>query len=339
MPKIKKNLNQVKYVSVADMYNNLDEIKSIDDKVAYATRYILNHDMSTTKDYSLSGVVHLARAKIAEAIKNNPKEKVSLAAEMFLGNPTEYIKGEANKLANQLDKSDIIIGGQEQLKENCKEIAKSMNDEFAIDVAEVDKISKAIGVKARVETALGGRKALENTLATAKTHKWYAIFSSSSKEWKALETAYEDFQNPHNEKYCDFRNLTGAALDYFQHKFPGWGKGVELPENAFNKLNTSEKAKVSFAMSVLKAANEQNRLDAAFHNLVDTNKAKDIKYEDLPAENKVIDLDQEEFANKIENDIKEVEPFNNVIKEDKVVKEKEQVKDQAPVEEDIAITK
>ena len=104
MPKIKKNLNQVKYVSVADMYNNLDEIKSIDDKVAYATRYILNHDMSTTKDYSLSGAVHLARAKIAEAIKNNPKEKVSLAAEMFLGNPTEYIKGEANKLADQLEK-------------------------------------------------------------------------------------------------------------------------------------------------------------------------------------------------------------------------------------------
>ena len=71
MPKIKKNLNQVKYVSVADMYKNLDEIKSIDDKLAYATRYILNHDMSTTKDYSLSGAVHLARAKIAEAVKKS----------------------------------------------------------------------------------------------------------------------------------------------------------------------------------------------------------------------------------------------------------------------------
>ncbi|MBE6141934.1 MAG: hypothetical protein E7175_03760 [Erysipelotrichaceae bacterium] len=339
MPKIKKNLNQVKYVSVADMYNNLDEIKSIDGKLAYATRYILNHDMSTTKDYSLSGAVHLARAKIAEAIKNNPKEKPSLAAQMFLGNPTEYIKGEANKLADQLEKADFTIKDQEHLKENCKEIAKCMNDEFAIDVNGVDEISKAIGVKARVEASLGGRKALEDTLKTAKTHKWYAIFSSSSKEWKALEAAYEDFQNPHNEKYCDFRNLAGAALDYFQHKFPGWGKDVELPENAFDKLNTSEKAKVSFAISVLKAANEQNRLDAAFHNLVDTSKALNIKYEDLPAQNKVIDLDQEEFANKIENDIKDVEPFNNAIQEDKVVKEKEQVKDQAPVEEEAAVSK
>ena len=339
MPKIKKNLNQVKYVSVADMYKNLDEIKSIDDKVAYATRYILNHDMSTTKDYAFSGVVHLARAKIAEAIKNNPKEKTSLATQMFLGNPTEYIKGEANKLADQLDKSDFVIKGQEQLKENCKEIAKNMNDEFAIDVNEVDKISKAIGVKSRVEANLGGKKALEDTLKTARSHKWYAIFSSSSKEWKALEEAYEDFQNPNREKYCDFRNLMGAAIDYFQHKFPGWSKDAELPENAFDKLNTSEKAKVSFAISVMKAANEQNRLDAAFHNLVDTNKAKDIKYEDLPVENKVIDLDQEEFANKIENDIKEVEPFDNVIKEDKVVKEKVQVKDQAPVEEDMAVAK
>jgi len=63
MPKVKKNLNQVKYVSVADMFKNLDEIKSIDEKVAYATRYLLNHDMSTTKDYAFSGALHLARAR------------------------------------------------------------------------------------------------------------------------------------------------------------------------------------------------------------------------------------------------------------------------------------
>lgn len=315
MPRIKKNLNRVKYVSVADMYKNLDEINSIDDKVAYATRYILNHDMSTTKDYAFSGALHLARAKIAEAIKNNPKEKVSLTTQMFLGNPTEYIKGEANKLANEIGKSDFHIAGQEQLKANCEYIASNMNDEFAIDEEEVDKISKAIGVKARVEANLGGKKALADTIATAKTHKWYAIFSSSSKEWKAFETAYEDFQNPHAEKYCDFRNLAGAAIDYLQHKFPEWGKDNPLPENAFDKLNASEKAKMNFTISVLKAANEQNRLDASFHSLVDTNKALNIKYEDLPAQNKVIDLDQEEFANQIENDIKEVEPKNNEIKE------------------------
>jgi len=34
--------------------------------------------MSPAKDYAFSGVVRLARAKIAEAIKNNPKEKPSL---------------------------------------------------------------------------------------------------------------------------------------------------------------------------------------------------------------------------------------------------------------------
>ncbi|MBE6136061.1 MAG: hypothetical protein E7181_02185 [Erysipelotrichaceae bacterium] len=330
MPKVKKNLNQVKYVSVADMFKNLDEIKSIDEKVAYATRYLLNHDMSTTKDYAFSGALHLARAKIAEAIKNNPKEKVGLATHMFLGNPTEYIKGEANKLANKLGK----VPGQEQLKENCKHIAEHMNDEFAIDEEEVDKVSKAIGVKARVEANLGGKKALEDTLKTVKSHKWYAIFSSSSKQWKNLEAAYEDFQNPHNEKYCDFRNLMGAAIDYFQHKFPGWGKDVELPENAFDKLNASEKAKISFTISVMKAANEQNRLDASFHSLVDTNKALNIKYEDLPVQDDNVELNQDEFANQIENDIKEVQPFDKVVKE-----EKQQAKDQAPVEEDVVITK
>ena len=313
MPKVKKNLNRVKYVSVADMFKNLDEIKSIDEKVAYATRYLLNHDMSTTKDYAFSGALHLARAKIAEAIKNNPKEKVGLAAQMFLGNPTEYIKGEANKLADKLDK----VPGQEQLKENCKYIASNMNNEFAIDEEEVDKVSKAIGVKARVEANLGGKKALEDTLKTAKSHKWYAIFSSSSKQWKALEAAYEDFKNPHAEKYCDFRNLAGAAIDYLQHKFPEWGKDVELPENAFDKLNASEKAKMSFTISVLKAANEQNRLDASFHSLVDTNKALNIKYEDLPVQNDNVELDQDEFASQIENDIKDIEPILDEKENDK----------------------
>lgn len=332
MPLFKRTLNQVKYVSVADMFKNLDDIDSIDDKVTYATRYILNHDMSTTKDYAFSGAVHLARAKIAEAIKNNPKAKPSKAALMFLGNPTEYIKGEANKLANELDKEDALTANQERLKENCKEIAKNMNDEFAIDEAEVDKISKAIGVKARVEANLGGKKALEDTLATAKSRKWYAVFSSSSKQWKNLETAYNDFINPNGrENYCNFNNLAGAAIDYVQHKFPEWNKDNPLPENAFDKLNTSEKAKMSFAFSVLKAANEQNRLDASFHSLVDTSKALNIKHEELSTQNNVIDLDQEEFVNQIENDIKDIEPIDNVIED------KQQVNDKAPVEEDMEL--
>ena len=303
MPK-KKNLNQVKYVSMADFYQNIEDYKTLDGKLDFATRYILNHDMGATQDYAFSGVVNLARQKIAEIIKRNPKDATNMRARMFLGNPAGYIKGEADKLAKQIDESEVNFLDEEKLKENCENISKVMNEEFNAEVFEVDKLSRSIGVRSRVEAGFGGKKQLEDNLKAANSHKWYAIFSSSSRQWKGLEEAYESFNNPNNEDFGDYDKLNNASISYLQHKFPKWEPRLPLPENAFSKLNESETAKVNFALNVMKSLKEQYNVDDTFHNLVDANKDADIKYEDLPekAEN-VIDLEQLAFQNKLKEDV------------------------------------
>ena len=70
-----------------------------------------------------------------------------------------------------------------------------------------------------------------------------------------LEAAYEDFKNPNAEKYCDFRNLAGAAIDYLQHKFPEWGKDVELPENAFDPLKENLNRWIENTLKEIKEGN------------------------------------------------------------------------------------
>lgn len=307
MPKVekKKNINGVQYDSMADFYRHIDEYKTLDGKLDYATKYILSHDMGVDKDYAFEGVVNLARQKIAEIINRSkrPADKNNPRAKMFLGNPAGYLKGEAQKLSKNIDEADVSFEGDKELKENCERIAKAMDDDFNAQVFEVDKISKSIGLRSKVEAGFGGKKELEANLKVANSRKWYAIFSSSSSEWKKLEEAYEDFNNPNREEFGDYSYLSNSAIRYLQHKVPNWEPSRPFPENAFNKFNASETAKVNFSLNIMKAVRSQLATDESFHNLVDEAKEEDIKYEDLPEKNQnVIDLDQVQFQSKLKED-------------------------------------
>ena len=307
MPKVeKKKPNKIEYVSMADFYKNIDDYKTLDGKLDYATKYILHHDMGVDKDYAFEGVVNLARQKIAEIINRSkkPADKVNPRAQMFLGNPAGYLKGEAQKLSKEIDEAEVTFESDKKLKENCDNIAKAMDDDFNAQVFEVDKLSKSIGLRSKVEAEFGDKKELEANLKVANSRKWYAIFSSSSSEWKKLEEAYEEFNNPnHKEEYGNYHYLNNSAIHYLQHKFPKWEPSKPLPENAFSKLNASETAKVKFSLGVMKAVQSQYATDDSFHKLVDEAKEIDIKYEDLPEKSaNVIDFEQIDFQNKLKED-------------------------------------
>lgn len=324
MPKLKqKDLNDIKYVSVGDLYSKLDQYSSVDEKLRYATRYLLHHD-NLYNDYSLAGATSLARIKIAEAMKRENSN--SVAAKLFLANPKEYLKGEANKLVNEIDEGDINYQGDEALKENCKNITKLMNDDFNKEVFDIDTLSKSRGLKARVEAVYGGKQGVNETFDSVKPKKWYQkLFGDSSKEWKALEQAYIDIDNPHIEEHGDFHYIYNSAIHYLQHKFPKWNPQQEFPVDQYNKLNATERRKVDFASSVFNAVKQHYQADENFHELVDANKGNDLKYSDIPVENnKVIDLDDNQI--KFQNQLKEdVEKDFNIIDNymDEVDKEKE----------------
>lgn len=317
----KQELDKVKYISMKDFYMNLEKYDSLDDKLRYATRYILSHGFSDEHDYSFAQVVHLARMKIVEARNKQPaprnkeipnyqvnkeakNEKDDLAAELFLSNPAEYIKGEAQKVIKEIDKEDITLEWQNELKENCEKIAGKMNKDFNDKVFRFDGVSTYFGVKSRMEANLGGKDKLEEVLKQTKPSMFSRIFATYSAQWSALEEAYDTFNSPVKMGFGKTEFLNEKANDYLKHKFSKWKPGEEIPPDAYSKLNKTEMAKVNFAVSVINAIKEQEKVETNFHSLVDATKERDIKYEDIPEKDNVlhIDLDELEFQNKLKKD-------------------------------------
>ena len=105
------------------------------------------------------------------------------------------------------------------------------------------------------------------------------------------------------DEYCNDHFLFNKSVAYLQHKFPKWNPSQKFPANAFAKLNTSETAKVNFALNVMNTVKSQLGVDEKFHEVLDQNKDFNVKYEDLPEEHNVIDLDQVGFQDQIKEDL------------------------------------
>lgn len=323
MPKVTKDtLDNISYSSFQDLLNNLKNYKSLSDKLAYLTRYILNHGGKEGRDLSLSQLVELGRQVIAEASgktaqkdkeapahlvdKSVKDEKDDLAAEMFLSNPAEYIKGEGNKAIDEMEQEGIYTREQLDFKDNANKVIDQMDEKFNEKVFDLDKYSSYYGVKTKMEAGVGGRKAL-NDLYQATQPNWFSrVFSTYSAKWVALEDAYETFNNPNKVGFAKMDHLNVAATEYLKHKFPKWKPGEEIPAEAYSKLNKTELAKVNFTVNLLNATKEQAEVDKNLHSLVEANKERDIKYSDIPEkEEEEVSLDQSQidFQNQLKEDV------------------------------------
>ena len=321
MPKLKKkDLDKVQYKSIQDFLLNFDKYDSIKDKLAYTTRYILQHGASNERDFSFAQFVQVARQKIAEASgktkapngkeapnylvdKSVEDEKNDLAAEMFLSNPADYIKNEANKVIDEIDADEVNFEWQDELKENCERLLPDMDKNFNDRQFLFDQHSAYYGVKARTQAALGGKEKLDELYKATQPSRFSRIFATYSAKWVALEDAYESFNNPNKYGFGKMDHLNDAAIDYLKHKFPKWNPGEEIPAKAYSKLNKTELAKVNFSVNILDAIRGQKEAEKNFHSLVDATKEKEIKYSDIPEDShEVIDLDQLDFQNQIKLD-------------------------------------
>ena len=316
----KKDLDKVTYKSVQDFLINFDNYDSLRDKLAYATRYILQHGATNGRDFSFAQFVELARQKIAEASgktkaengKEAPKylvdksvknEKNDLAAEMFLSNPAEFIKNEANKVINEIDEDQVNFKWQDELKEKCERILPDMDKSFNEKQFMFDKHAAYYGIKARTEAALGGKENIDELFKATKPSLFSRIFSTYSAKWAALEEAYEVFNNPNFNGFGDMEYLEDKTNAYLKHKFPKWNPGEEIPAEAYSKLNKTELAKVNFSVNILNAIQGQKEVEKNFQPLLEATKEKDIIYSDIPEDtHEVIDLDQLSFQNQLIED-------------------------------------
>ena len=66
-----KKLQNVKYVSMIDFSKQIDEIKDMDQKIAFAVEYLLSH--TEYVDCALDEAIEIARMKIADGVAEYKK--------------------------------------------------------------------------------------------------------------------------------------------------------------------------------------------------------------------------------------------------------------------------
>lgn len=307
----KKELNKIQYVSMSDYYKNVNQYNTIEDKMKYTTRYLLNH--KGHEDYSLVEAIHIARQAIGNSLEKS-NEKDNLEANMFVANPIEYIRKEAVKLAGEIEQEGSTLKKEDDLKARCQYIGM-----FSSKPNMVQKLShlcddRAFPLKAQFVIKCGGKKALENVKKDTKPGFFSRLFGTTSKEWKNLESAYNEFSKRDSQTYGDKTIIKNAAVAYLQHKFPNYQESQALSSDVVNRLDKTSKAKTIFALNLLNSVKNQQEIDRNYTQALSRATDKNVLYEDIveARKNKVIDLDQVDFQNDLQKETEE-----NIIEEPK----------------------
>lgn len=314
-PLTKKQLAEVKYVSMADYFNKVDQFEDFNDKLKYTTRYLLTHSAVQNPDYSIEEAIHLARVKLTDTAakkhdeymaKNNykdtaphivdPYSKDDTAAEMFMANPVDYLVGEANKTIREINSEKAITPEERALEAQCKNTLNSMSINVRDKIKQLDKGGRVLDMKARMEARYGGKEGLDKAYKATKGSFMSRLFGTSSTAAKNLDQVYNAFNNPNHILYGNTAALDKAAVQYIQHNFPDWQLFQELPkEEEFAHLSETEKARMRFSINTLKSLVEQSDMEERFGPMVKACEEKDIQYSDIKEpDHKIIDLDDSE---------------------------------------------
>ena len=332
MPKLtKEHLQNVKYVSLADFSARIDQIEDIDDKVAFATRYLLSHGTGPT-DCSFLEAVHVARMKVAEAslklkdklynddqldldpadypVDESPEivnafvedRKDDLGNEMFMGNPIGYLKGKAKDLVDEIEEKDVELKDDIVLKENCQRLEQELSGKTMKDMLDVDRNATTLDIKLRLQSKFGNRDIYKET----KPGFLSRMFGTSSNAAKNLDAVYNAFHNPNHALYGNINALEKAANEYLMHRFPEWRPGQPLPnQQQIGALSGTEKSRTELSAAVIEAAGEQKKVFGHFETLVAGSMRHNIQYSDLkrPEGNEF----QQNFQNQLNLDLSDDE--------------------------------
>ena len=348
MPKLTKaQLQQVKYVSMTDYFNKVDQFEDFNDKLKFTTRYLLTHSNVQNPDCSIEEAIHLARVKLTDVsvkkhdeymAKNNGKDteahivdpysKDDKAAEMFMANPVDYLAGEANKTIKEINDGELIDKNHRQLEKEFLDTLNSLAVDANSKIRQLDKSSRVLDMKTRMEARAGGKERLDQAYKATKGSFMSRLFGTSSAAAKNLDQVYNAFNNPNHVLYGNTDALDKAAVQYIQHNFPDWLPFQALPtEEDMNNagLSDTEKARMNFSINTLKSIKEQVEMEDKFEPLVRACEQKDIQYSDIKEvdDHKVINLDDSEDEIDEESLIEESEVSNEkqeeLIEDDKSI--------------------
>ncbi|MBQ9448869.1 MAG: hypothetical protein IJU60_03245 [Acholeplasmatales bacterium] len=322
----RQKLNEIKYVSLADFCKKIDDIKDINDKLTFATNYLLLHGFQNDNvDSSLAEAIDVARMKLADAslaLKEeannierldestasfvvedkanaiNPfarNKSDELELEFFMGHPSEYLKSIAMKKYNTLEKEDVAPAGLQDHYMHVYNELGANNRVEGLNLGNSDL--KHLHVKARLEAKFGTKENLNATYNQTKPGFFSRLFNTRSEQSKNLDFAYKAFNNPNHELYGNLDALKRAADAYLEYKCPNWRPGSPLPEGkTLNSFDATSKAKVLLSAAIIEQVTQEQKVEESYRSVVTNCALKNINPEDLENAKR---LNQENFQKKM----------------------------------------
>lgn len=328
-------LDEIKYVSMADYVRRVDQLTNFDDKLAFTTRYLLGHGGERQqRDYSLAEAIHIAKMKIADAsakkrakfihvpdevvnpescvIDNNAPAVDDTANQLFMADPKTYLYDESIRLMQEMNGAEENEANRERLTNyqysNASLFGNTGNElEWQVQELEVDKGRTNRDLKFRLEASFGGPKEFKKAYDKTKPGILSRMFGTSSKAYANLEAAYQAFNNPNHVYYGNMDTLDKAALQYLQHRFPRVNLQTStIIPGLINRLSGTEKARAQFSYNILRATHEQRKMEGVYDAITMGARQK-IADAQAQAGDEVLEQENAQFQQGLNNQIDQEE--------------------------------
>ena len=306
---MRKKLNLVKYKSMVDFSKQIDEIKNMDDKLAFAVEYLLSHTENV--DCALDEAIEIARMKIADGVaeyKKMAKEAIiakeskeafpdlehqevdlkpygnvldNKKLDEFMAYPSLYLRKVGNQrveeLKNKIGNEDMTLKTEEQ-KADTFEHNINILTEYKMRLNLKGKERDFLHINSRLKTKFGSAETLEDAYKVAKPGFFSKMFNTSSIEGRLLVNTYKGFNDEKSPLYGRKDLMIRAANAYMIHAFPGWKPGNSLPDqNRIDQLSGTQKARVILSSSILEAAHKEETMLKEYEPAIKN--VKDIEFD------------------------------------------------------------
>ena len=334
---LKQELKELEYVSMADFCNKIDQIDDIDDKLEFATQYLLMHKDNV--DYSFNEAINVARMKLAdaftfykeqlakqeiidqgrEAFSDYSRDSIDLEKygdfddnkklENFMTDPTVYLKIESNKRINELQKIATKTKKDTDRLHSYEHTQTTLIN-HRINLEMTDRQTSFLHITARLEAKYGSERELNKAYNNTKPGFWSKLFGTTSVEGENLDIAYKGFMNHKSSIYGNMDTLANAAEAYLKHIFPNYEPGYPLPDiHMVNNLKGTQKSRSLLCLPILDSIRKERKSTEDYREMTEKSDEREFEFSNFNDKNNIkrepLNIDdsmENSYSNEYSND-------------------------------------
>ena len=331
MPKLYyENISQERFDEL------FDSCKTLNEKFEFMNNYLLSYGIDEVDEREETNVVNLlnnpaeyyihhAREKFLAAVLKekeaynnanvkqldnaivNPEEpadsKAQIAMQQFIQNPARYLSQYARFRLNGLDNvgNDVFKNedDRKRYQKNLKYVSRQFGSVSKIfDTNEKNRFINDVLTNSKKANHMPDDATPADIIRHNKGGVFEKLFRRTSNEYKAFVKAYREFHDENSSKYGDETELEKATRAYIQHKIPGYQLPNKLPDRAdIERFSGTSRERLELCVGVLATIQQRSQRNLMIHSIGDANLSN-------------ANVNQDEFQNKINNDIQKDEVVN-----------------------------